>query len=244
MPNIDELHEELGFRFHNRTLLLQALTHRSYLNENPEASHPDNERLEFLGDALLDFVTAEYLYDHFPTLHEGELTSLRAALVRSSTLANFAQEINLGDYLLLGRGEAAGGGRNRRSLLCAAFEALVGAILLDQGLVAAQTFALQFIEPTLEHITANELDKDAKSELQELSQGQWQLTPAYRTVSEDGPDHAKEFTVEVLIGDEIFGRGIGRNKQVAAQRAARQALEKIAAEHKLASDVLPTPGDP
>ena len=128
--------------------------------------------------------------------------------------------------------------------MCAAFEALVGAILLDQGLVAAQTFALQFIEPTLEHITANELDKDAKSELQELSQGQWQLTPAYRTVSEDGPDHAKEFTVEVLIGDEIFGRGIGRNKQVAAQRAARQALEKIAAEHKLASDVLPTPGDP
>lgn len=227
MSDVDEFQDELGFRFHNPTLLLQALTHRSYLNENPDVPHSDNERLEFLGDALLDFVTAEYLYDHFPRLNEGELTNLRAALVRSSTLAHFAQQIDLGQYLLLGRGEAAGGGRNRRSLLCAAFEALVGAILLDQGLTAAQTFALQFVEPTLELITANELDKDAKSELQELSQGEWQLTPSYRTVSENGPDHAKEFTVEVMIGDEVFGRGIGRNKQMAAQRAARQALEQI-----------------
>ncbi|MFQ5855939.1 MAG: ribonuclease III [Anaerolineae bacterium] len=229
MPDIDELQDRLGFHFNNETLLLQALTHRSYLNENPEATHSDNERLEFLGDALLDFVTAEHLYDRFPSLREGDLTSLRAALVKSGTLAGFARQIDLGQYLLLGRGEAAGGGRHRRSLLCAAFEALVGAILLDQGLTAAQTFLLQFIEPALESITANELDKDAKSELQELSQGQWQLTPSYRTISEDGPDHAKEFTVEVVIGDEVFGRGIGRNKQTAAQRAARQALERISA---------------
>ncbi len=233
MADIDQLQEELGFRFHNQILLLQALTHRSYLNENPDVPHSDNERLEFLGDALLDFVTAEYLYDHFPSLHEGELTSLRAALVRSSTLAHFARQIDLGKHLLLGRGEAAGGGRNRRSLLCAAFEALVGAVLLDQGLAEAQTFILRFVEPTLEHITANELNKDAKSELQELSQGRWQLTPAYRTVSENGPDHAKEFTVEVMIGDEVFGRGIGRNKQMAAQRAARQALDRTAAERKM-----------
>lgn len=227
MSDTEELQDKLGFRFHNRTLLLQAITHRSFLNENPAATHSDNERLEFLGDALLDFVTAEYLYDHFPQLSEGELTSLRAALVRSTTLANFAREIDLGDYLLLGRGEAAGGGRDRRSLLCAAFEALVGAILLDQGLTTTQAFALQFVEPTLANITSNELDKDAKSDLQELSQGQWQLTPSYQTVSEDGPDHAKEFTVEVLVGDKVVGRGIGRNKQTAAQRAARQALQTI-----------------
>ncbi|RME49362.1 MAG: ribonuclease III [Chloroflexi bacterium] len=227
MPDIDELQDRLGFRFNNTTLLIQALTHRSYLNENPDATHSDNERLEFLGDALLDFITAEYLYDRFPSMREGDLTNLRAALVKSSTLANFARQIDLGEYLLLGRGEAAGGGRNRRTLLCAAFEALSGAILLDQGLTVAQDFLLRFIEPALENITANQLDKDAKSELQELSQGKWQLTPSYRTVSEEGPDHAKEFTVEVLIGGEVFGRGIGRNKQTAAQRAARQALEKI-----------------
>lgn len=227
MSDLDELQDKLGFRFNDQILLLQALTHRSYLNENPDVAHSDNERLEFLGDALLDFVTAEYLYDRFPRMREGNLTSLRAALVKSSTLAHFARQIGLGKHLLLGYGEASSGGRNRRPLLCAAFEALVGAILLDQGLAAAQTFLLQFIEPALEDITANELDKDAKSELQELSQGRWQLTPSYQTVSEYGPDHAKEFTVEVLIGDEVFGRGIGRNKQVAAQRAARQALQRI-----------------
>lgn len=227
MSELDELQERLGFRFSNRALLIQALTHRSYLNENPDVAHSDNERLEFLGDALLDFVSAEYLYDRFPKMQEGDLTSLRAALVKSSTLADFARQIDLGKCLRLGRGEAAGGGRNRRSLLCAAFEALVGAVLLDQGLTAAQTFLLQFIEPAVAEITANDLDKDAKSELQEISQGKWQLTPAYRTISEEGPGHAKEFTVEVLIGDEVFGRGIGHNKQTAAQRAARQALERI-----------------
>jgi ribonuclease-3 len=203
------------------------MTHRSYLNENSEIGHSDNERLEFLGDALLDFVTAEYLYDRFPKTREGSLTSLRAALVKSSTLANFARQIDLGQYLLLGRGEATSGGRNRRPLLCAAFEALVGAILLDQGLTTAQNFLLRFIEPELAEITAYDLDKDAKSELQEISQAKWQLTPAYRTISEDGPDHAKEFTVEVIIGEETWGQGIGRNKQMAAQRAARQALERI-----------------
>lgn len=232
MSDINELQDKLGFRFDDEILLLQALTHRSYLNENPDVVHSDNERLEFLGDALLDFVTAEHLYDHFPKLREGDLTSLRAALVRSSTLAHFARQISLGTYLLLGRGEIASGGRNRRPLLCAAFEALVGAIFLDQGLAAAETFLLQFIEPALEEITANELDKDAKSELQELSQGEWQLTPSYRTISEQGPDHAKEFTVEVRIGDEMFGRGIGRNKQIAAQRAARQALQRINVERE------------
>lgn len=227
MNRLHQLQAELGVDFENEGYLLEALTHRSYLNENSDVSHRDNERLEFLGDALLDFVAAEHLFDRFPDSREGELTNLRAALVRSSTLANFARQIDLGRYLLLGRGEAAGGGRNRRSLLCAAFEALIGALLLDKGLAFAQSFVLQFVEPALAEITSSELDKDAKSELQELSQGEWQLTPIYRTVAAEGPDHAKEFTVEVLIGNAVYGRGVGRNKQMAAQRAAHAALERI-----------------
>lgn len=231
MTDIDELQARLGIQFNSRTLLVQALAHRSFLNENPGVAPSDNERLEFLGDALIDFVAAEHLYDHFPSLQEGDLTNLRAALVKTSTLADFAQQIDLGSYILLGRGEAAGGGRHRRSLLCAAFESLAGAIFLDQGLATAHNFLLRFIEPTLEDVAIEELGKDPKSELQETSQGQWQLTPSYRTVSEQGPDHAKEFTVEVLIGDDVFGQGIGRNKQTAAQRAARQALDRIRMMH-------------
>jgi ribonuclease-3 len=227
MNRLHELQAELGINFENEGYLLEALTHRSYLNENPDVSHGDNERLEFLGDALLDFVAAEHLFDRFPNSREGELTNLRAALVRSSTLASFARQIDLGRYLLLGRGEAAGGGRNRRSLLCAAFEALIGGLLLDKGLSFTQAFVLQFVEPALAEITSGELDKDAKSELQELSQGEWQLTPIYRTVAAEGPDHAKEFTVEVLIGNDVYGRGVGRNKQMAAQRAAHAALEHL-----------------
>ena len=224
---MEELQEKIGLRFNDQTLLVQALTHRSYLNENPDAVQSDNERLEFLGDALLDFVTAEYLYDRFPNTREGNLTSLRAALVKSSTLAAFARQFDLGRHILLGHGEETSGGRDRRPLLCATFEALAGAILLDQGLATAHEFILRFIEPALIEITANDLDKDAKSELQELSQAQWQHTPCYRTIAEHGPDHAKEFTVEVVIGPQVFGRGIGRNKQSAAQRAARQALGQI-----------------
>lgn len=231
--SIEELEEKLGFSFRNRTLLIEALTHRSYLNENPEACQSDNERLEFLGDALLDFVAARYLYDRFPQMREGELTTLRAALVRSTTLARFARRLDLGRYLLLGRGEAASGGRERSPLLCAAFEALVGAILLDQGLAVSETFLLHFLEPAVDLITANHLDKDAKSELQELSQGRWRLTPVYRTVAERGPDHAKEFTIEVLIGSRVYGRGTGRNKQAAAQQAAREALRVLTQSENL-----------
>jgi ribonuclease-3 len=233
---VQELEEKLGFTFHDRLLLLQALTHRSYLNENPDAPQSDNERLEFLGDAFLDFVAARYLYDRFPEMQEGELTSLRAALVRSTTLARFARELDLGRYLFLGRGEEASGGRERFPLLCAAFEALAGAILLDQGFAAAESFVRRFLEPAVDRIVANRLGKDAKSELQELSQGRWQLTPVYRTVAERGPDHAKEFTVEVLIGDRVFGRGTGRNKQSAAQQAAREALKVLTEERDLADE--------
>jgi ribonuclease-3 len=230
MSNLPELEKALGITFSDKSLLQRALTHRSYLNENPDHPLSDNERLEFLGDAVLDFLTAKYLYNRFPEMAEGRLTSLRAALVKRETLAHFATALNLGAYLLLSRGEADSGGREREAILCAAFEALVGATLLDQGLQAVEVFVLRCIEPEISHILDEELYKDAKSMLQELTQGELQITPMYRTADERGPDHAKEFTVEVLIGDEVYGCGIGHNKQVAEQEAAKVALQRMRQE--------------
>ncbi len=231
--NLSELEKTLEITFTDKSLLRRALTHRSYLNENPDYPLSDNERLEFLGDAVLDFLTAKYLYNHFPEMAEGGMTSLRAALVRSETLAHFATALNLGEYLLLSHGEAESGGRERPATLCAAFEALVGAILLDQGLQAVEDFVLRCVEPEIRHILDEELYKDAKSTLQELAQAQLQITPIYRTVAERGPDHAKEFTVEVLVGDEVYGRGIGPNKQVAEQEAAKVALQRMSLEFRV-----------
>ncbi|MFQ5812631.1 MAG: ribonuclease III [Anaerolineae bacterium] len=231
--NLSELEKTLRTNFNDKSLLQRALTHRSYLNENPDYPLSDNERLEFLGDAVLDFLTAKYLYNHFPEIAEGGLTSLRAALVKGETLARFAAALNLGPYLLLSHGEAESGGREREPILCAAFEALTGAILLDQGLQAAEEFTLRCIEPEVERILDQELYKDAKSMLQELAQGRLQITPTYRTVAERGPDHAKEFTIEVLIGDEAYGRGIGHSKQVAEQEAAKVALQRMSLEFRV-----------
>jgi ribonuclease-3 len=227
MSNLSELERTLGITFADKSLLHRALIHRSYLNENPDLPLTDNERLEFLGDALLDFVSAEYLYQRFPEMQEGQMTSLRAALVREESLADFARALDLGQHLFLGHGEEASGGGERSPILCAAFESLAGAIFLDRGLDAARHFILRFIEPALGRILQERLDRDAKSLLQELSQGRWQLTPLYQTVAERGPDHAKEFTVEVLIGDQIYGRGVGRSKQAAEREAARAALEAL-----------------
>ncbi len=224
MDDLDLLQERLGVIFHDETLLAQALTHRSYLNENPAPGGADNERLEFLGDALIDFITAEHIYRRYPTMSEGQLTSLRSSLVKEKSLAHFAREVDLGHFMYMGRGESASGGADRAPLLCGAFEALAGSIFLDQGLDAARDFVLRFIEPAAEAMVADHLLKDAKSRLQEWSQGEWQLTPIYRTVGQRGPDHAKEFTVEVLIGGRPFGIGIGRSKQIAEQEAARDAL--------------------
>jgi ribonuclease-3 len=224
---IQRLQETIRFHFKDQALLQQALVHRSFLNENPDFILPANERLEFLGDALLDFIVGEYLYQSYPEMDEGQLTSLRAALIREKTLAQFAQSIHLGDYLYLSRGEDEGGGRSRVALLADAFEALVAAIYLDRGLEAVREFVMRFVKPEIVHILENGLDKDHKSRLQEWAQGEFQLTPVYRTVLERGPDHAKEFTVEVLVGDKIYGRGEGRSKQAAEQSAAAQALEDI-----------------
>ncbi|MGQ9627323.1 MAG: ribonuclease III [Anaerolineae bacterium] len=226
LSELSELEIAIGISFEDKTLLQRALVHRSFLNENPDFPLIDNERLEFLGDAVLDFITAAYLYHRFPEMREGELTVLRAALVRTETLASFAQEIQLGRYLLLGKGEEESGGRERVPTLCAAFEALVGAIFLDQGMDVTISFIQRFIEPETKRILQSSLEKDAKSLLQEISQARFRLTPSYHTVAETGPDHAKEFTVEVRIGDKVYGQGRGRSKQAAEQEAARIALER------------------
>jgi ribonuclease-3 len=205
-------------------LLRTALTHRSFLNEHPDLAWEDNERLEFLGDAVLDFMLAEYLYRHFPQAREGEMTSLRAALVRRSTLARFADEMSVGEFLLMGHGEAETGGRERPATLCATFEALVGALYLDQGLAGVAALVMPLVERELAEARAEAEDKDPKSRLQELAQGLYGLTPRYRTLHSEGPDHAKVFTVEVSVGAYIRGEGMGGNKQVAAQHAAENAL--------------------
>ncbi len=228
--DLPELEAKLGFVFEDKSLLQRALTHRSYLNENFNLPWLDNERLEFLGDSILGFVAAEYLYHHFPEMKEGDLTSLRAALVRGETLAQYAEELHLGQHLLISRGEEAAGGRARPALLAATFEAVVGALYLDRGLEAARTLILSVIRSKTESIVQERLDRNAKSLLQELSQGRLKVTPVYRTIETRGPDHAREFTVQVLLGDRAYGVGSGRNKQTAEQAAARAAIEQLERE--------------
>jgi ribonuclease-3 len=237
MSELETVEAGLNLAFHNRALLLRALTHRSYINENPDFPLEDNERLEFLGDAVLDYVIAEHLYHRFPEMREGQLTSLRAALVRTEALAQLATQIGLDRYIRMGRGEEEHGGRTRPAILCNCFEALIGALCLDQNLEAARVFITQLIEPTLQKILMSEADKDAKSRLQELSQRYRQATPTYRTVSMHGPDHAREFTVAAMISGQVYGTGTGRSKQLAAQAAAQAALARLE-EEMLVDEVL------
>jgi len=224
-----DLSQRLGLPFSNLALLTRALTHRSYLNENPD-SVEDNERLEFLGDAVLDFVVGAWVYDRFPEMQEGELTKIRSAVVRNDQLAAFARYLNLGPALRLGRGEYASGGRQRDGLLGSLFEALIGALYLDAGLKAVEAF----VYPLLEESQEFDLDDihDPKSRLQEWAQAEKMGTPQYVTVNSSGPDHAKTFEVEVRIHGFTYGRGHGSSKQVAARIAAQTALESLGLSYK------------
>jgi ribonuclease-3 len=222
----EDLAERLELSFRNKLLLSRALTHRSYLNEHPEALE-DNERLEFLGDAVLDFLVGAWLYNRYPEMREGRLTRLRSALVRTEQLADFARQIQLGKAMHLGRGEIQAGGRKRDALLCGTFEAFIGALYLDRGLEAVQHFIEPMLEPAAHNILSNRRDKDPKSLLQEAVQSQGYNPPIYRTVSASGPEHQKTFVVEVLVNGEVTTRGIGHSKQAAAKAAARQALELL-----------------
>lgn len=215
--------EAIGFHFQDASLLLRALTHRSYLNEVPEHPTPHNERLEFLGDAIIDFLVGEYLFHHLPEMREGDLTSVRAALVRTEALAEFAVQIHLGEQVLMGRGEEASGGRTRPALLADAFEALVAAMYLDQGMGAVQAWVSRLVEPAVQE-QLQRGSKDAKSLLQEIAQAQLGFTPVYEVVDQIGPDHERIFTTQVRVGEEVRGTGQGRSKQTAAQAAAQAAL--------------------
>lgn len=230
--NLEEWENQNQIHFRERNLLQRALTHPSYVNEHPGQGLQDNQRLEFLGDAVLAFVSGEWLFNRFPDAPEGRLTRLRAALVRTETLAGFAYQASIGESLLVGRGEDESGGRHRSANLCDAFEAVVGALYLDQGLDAVRNFVYPRFEAALGGILQDDSDKDPKSRLQEWSQRHFGLTPMYETVSAQGPDHAKEFTVTVRIGGREYAQGSGSRKQHAEQAAAERALEIVRAAGK------------
>jgi len=231
MIDWNDCRKDLGISFRQESLLEQAFVHTSYLNENPDFDLPDNERLEFLGDAILNFTVAERLYKEFPNLPEGDLTEIRASLVCRDTLAEVASSLKLGDWLLLGQGEEASGGRTRRSNLANAMEALIGAIYLDQGLAAARKFVLKQLKLELRKIKAGKMTPNYKALVQELIQGQKKPAPVYHLVETAGPDHNKQFTAEILVEGEALGRGTGNSKKAAESQAARAAWEKLRCSH-------------
>lgn len=220
------LAQRLNLPFRDLRLLTRALTHRSYVNEHPDVPQ-DNERLEFLGDAVLDFVVGAWLYDHFPEMAEGQLTRMRSALVRTEQLAAFARQLNLGPAMRLGRGELNGGGRDRDALLCDTFEALVGALYLHGDIPAVRAFVVPLLEQAADDLVLQPDIYDAKSRLQEWTQANKLGIPRYETRSANGPDHAKTFIVDVYIQGKVAGTGSGPNKQAAAQNAAAAALVQI-----------------
>lgn len=230
MANLAALQETMGVSFNDLSLLEQAVVHSSYINENPDFVPVSNERLEFLGDAILGFIIAEKLYQDFPDITEGEMTKLRAALVRRDSLVHVAEAIGLGDYLYLGKGEEAGAGRHKPANLAGAMEAVIAAVFLDQGLAIARDFVLNLLNEELLKIISQDTAVDYKSQLQELIQSRQQLAPAYRLVEATGPDHAKMFTIEVVVGDTVLGSGSGRSKKLAETEAARSALERLSAD--------------
>ncbi|MCH5315248.1 MAG: ribonuclease III [Eubacterium sp.] len=217
------LENKINYRFKNKKYLMEALTHSSFANERQHKGAKSNERLEFLGDAVLSFISAEFLFAHFPDLPEGELTKLRASLVCTDSLSAFARQINLGDYLFLGKGEVNVGGASRPSILENAFEALIAAIYLDGGIEAAREFVLGFLTPALEN--HQQAYVDYKTTLQEIVQQNPGEVLGYTLVDEYGPDHNKTFVAEVHLNSNVIGRGEGRSKRSAEQAAAKEALK-------------------
>ncbi len=224
---LELLQDRLVYHFQNPDLLEQALTHRSYLNENPEYPLGHNERLEFLGDSVIGFIAGHFLFSKFPDFSEGYMTRLRAGLVRTETLADFGKILQLGELLKMAKGEIDSGGRTRRSLICDAFEAVVGAMYLDSGDTGLETirnFLIPLFEPVLEEMLRNKTDIDAKTLFQEWCQSELHLTPVYRTITGLGPEHDRSYVIEVMLNNIPLGWGNGRSKQAAEQDAARQAM--------------------
>lgn len=225
--NLTDFQAIIEIQFDDVELLKQALTHRSYINEHVDEDLDDNERLEYLGDAILDFLTADMLYQRFPGMTEGEMTRLRAALVRTEALAQLAAACSVGDALFIGKGEANSGGRERLHNLCGAFEALVGAIYLDKGLDTVRQFVIPLLTELQKDVMEEAIRKDPRSQFQEWAQAVHSITPEYRLVTTHGPDHEKMFVVEVSLGEQLVSQGQGRSKRSAAQSAARAALTRV-----------------
>ncbi|KPL91042.1 ribonuclease III [Herpetosiphon geysericola] len=225
--DLNKLQTELGYTFNDVAFLRAALLHRSYVHEHPEAGSESNERLEFLGDALLNFICGSFLFHEFPELGEGDLTKMRAMLVQTRTLASLARRFDLGSYVQISRGEERAKARERDNLLADAFEALLAAIALDGGWPAARDFVL----PLLKSVKASGVqNQDYKTDLQQFVQGRINLTPNYREVNVTGPDHERTWTIEVWAGETLLGVGIGTSKTMASQAAAKVALEALTAE--------------
>jgi ribonuclease-3 len=229
MPDIADLYKALGGAFHRPSLLQQALVHSSYVNENPAGVSGHNERLEFLGDAVLGLIVAGELFRAFSDLPEGEMTKLRATLVRRETLARVARSISLGDFLYMGKGEEASGGRSKMPNLAGALEAVIAAVYLDRGILAARDMFINLFLAEWQKLARPGTGVDYKSRLQELTQSRFQQTPVYQLAAEAGPDHDKRFTVDVMVNDENLGRGSGKSKKLAEVEAARLALERLGA---------------
>ena len=225
MKDFSGLEEEINIKFKNRDFLVQAFVHRSYLNENPDFYLSHNERLEFLGDAVLELVVTEDLYQEYPQKPEGELTNWRASLVNSKILSRIAERLGLNDFLLLSRGESKELGKARKYILANAFEAVIGAIYLDQGYKVCQDFIRKYLMKELPLIIEKGLYRDAKSHFQEEAQEKVGITPNYKVLKEWGPDHAKHFIIGVFLGEELIAEGEGSSKQEGEEEAAKKALE-------------------
>lgn len=231
--DLNKLMDCIGYQFNDVDLLLHALTHSSYANEKNLKPFSDNERLEFLGDAVLEVVSSDFLYRNYPDMPEGDLSKLRASLVCEPTLAFCAKDIDLGSFILLGRGEDATGGRTRKSITSDAFEAVIGAMYLDGGIEPASVFISRFVLTDIEH---KKLYHDCKTALQEIVQAKHNSTLTYEVIDESGPDHAKVYTAVAKVGEKIIGKGVGSSKKHAEQEAAFNALVSLHEEDK--ADVL------
>ncbi len=225
LKNLNNFEKILGFKFKDKELLKRAFVHRSYLNENPKSNLKHNERLEFLGDAVLELIVTKYLFNSYSN-PEGELTIWRAALVNSKILARTAEKLNFNDYLLLSKGESKDIGRARQFILANTFEAVIGAIYLDQGLEKAKKIIREYLIIELPRILENKLYEDPKSRFQELAQEKTGITPTYEVLKESGPDHAKEFVIGIFLGDELIAKGNGPSKQSGQEKAAKLAIKK------------------
>jgi ribonuclease-3 len=226
MKDFEAFEESIGVKFKNKNLLTQAFIHRSYINENPKFKLSHNERLEFLGDAVLELVSTDFLYKKFKDSPEGELTAYRSALVNANIISEIATELNVNEYLLLSKGESKDVGKARQYILANTYEAIVGAIYLDLGYDEARVFIERTLLPRIDDIVANKLWRDSKSLVQEKAQEYTGITPAYRVMHESGPDHDKRFTVGLFLGGDMIAEGKGKSKQEAEQDAAKMSLIK------------------